>query len=533
MLKRILSYCDSRLFYIWLLCFSVLTVFVTPQDTVPYAIVSTYLLYYLLYAWNEKYFFIIVAFITVTICLYYPIDLRYGSLNSGIIAAFFETNVSETFAFVKTLALSQFIMPGFLAFAAVILYRLAKFNKKGSDSKKVLHCLLFVAFAFSVGWWPTKMYHYQKNGLEEPQWLLSNSPVNVISFYSNIYESLSAYYREKRELEDAVHIKSPWRQVSAHPQYKNYVLIIGESARRDWLSTYGFKLPTSPFLDKTNGYINAGYISAAPATYHSLLYSLYLRNPASGKVDYAYNIVTLANAAKIKTIWLSNQGSMGKYDTIASRIGASADIHQFTRIGAFNTKNVNDDKLLDMLSTQITETATTQPRLFVLHLMGSHSDFCDRINDNITLHYINKSLSCYADSILQTDKLIENIVNLLKRQNESYSLIYFSDHGLSYTDKENKEKVSLTHGSEFKQNYEVPFFRLSSDDNRRQVVHIRRSAMHFMYGFAQWLGISAEELNNDYDFFSDKDDINIKIFNFEKEVPFDDLKEDKLPDYLQ
>ena len=29
-------------------------------------------------------------------------------------------------------------------------------------------------------------------------------------------------------------------------------------------------LPTTPFLDKMTGYINAGYISSAPATYHAI-----------------------------------------------------------------------------------------------------------------------------------------------------------------------------------------------------------------------------------------------------------------------
>ena len=41
---------------------------------------------------------------------------------------------------------------------------------------------------------------------------------------------------------------------------------------------------------------------------------------------------------------------------------------------------------------------------------------------------------------LKTDKLIEEIVNVLKRQNETYSLIYFSDHGLSHVNKRRQKR---------------------------------------------------------------------------------------------
>ncbi|WP_455647739.1 sulfatase-like hydrolase/transferase [Lonepinella koalarum] len=530
MLKKIRCYLEARLFYIWLLFFSALTVFISPESTIHYAIVSTYLVYYLVYAVNRKLFFWLVGFITITLFLYYPVDLRYGSLNSGIVAAFIETNMDESLSFLQQLKISNFFIPLIFVFSAFILFRLEKYNKP-TDNKKILHSILFLILLFSILWLPTKLYVKQLDGLEDTAWSLTNTPVNVIAFYTNIYESINSYYNEKNELENLINIPSPWQLSSVQPKYKNYVLIIGESVRRDWVSTYGFHLPTTPFLDQTKGYINSGYISAAPATYHSLLYSLYLKDQKTKKVNYAYNIITLAKAANFKTIWLSNQGSMGKYDTIASRIGASADVHLFTKKGAFNTSYVDDDKLLEMFAAQMNQTATEGNRLFVLHLMGSHAKFCDRVNDKVTIDFVNKSLSCYASSILKTDALIENVVALLKQQQQRYSLIYFSDHGLSYINKEDKNELSLTHGSEFKQNYEVPFFKLSSDDTHRKIVNVQRSAMHFMYGFAQWLGIQAQELNTDYDFFSEKNDTDIKVFNFEKEVPFAELREDKLPVY--
>ena len=99
--------------------------------------------------------------------------------------------------------------------------------------------------------------------------------------------------------------------------------------------------------------------------------------------------------------------------------------------------------------------------------------------------------------------------------------------------KENIEEMSLDYDGEFKQAYDVPFFKISSDDTERKVVDVQRSAVNFIYGFSQWLGINTEELNNNYDFFSERNDENIEVFDFEKNVSYDSLKEDEIPQISQ
>lgn len=530
MFKNFINYLKRRLFYLWLLLFSFASTLISPEQSIHYAVLGVFIFYYLLYAYNEKLFSFIVFFITITLSLYYPISQYYGSLNSGIVAAFLETNIDESLEFMQKISFSQLLFPLFYILAAIILIRLKKYNQRSPfDSKKrVMYIILFGVFCFSLLYIPTKFYLERSSEEdEETRWTLSNSPINIISFYVNIYESIRDYYSEKTELEKAAYVTPPWQVLSASPEYQNYVLIIGESARRDYLSTYGFELPTSPFLDKTKGYINSGYISAAPATYHSLLKSLHFKKDK--KIDYSYNIITLAKAAGIETNWLSNQGSIGKYDTIASRIGAGADFFYFTKKGGFNTGDEDDFKLLEKLRERLDINNTSKTRLFVLHLMGSHQDFCQRITEEEKkLEFINKKMSCYVNSILKTDKLISDTVDLLKSRNESYSLIYFSDHGLNHIEKDNKEKFNLDYDSKFKSNYEVPFFKVSSDDLVRKVVNTKRSAFNFMYGFSQWLNITTQELNKHYDFFSEQDDEDIKVFNFEKNISFNELEEDSI-----
>ena len=541
MSKNFLNYLRSRLFWLWLFWFSFLTQTISPEDSIFYGLFVIYILYYLIFSFNRKIFWYFVTFITITLSLYYPVYLSYGKPNSGIIAAFFETNPAESFEFLGKLKLSNLGLPVLFIFSFYVLYKLKKYainqveiSAKEQKHKKILNSFLAIVTIFSVIWVPTQFYIQNvSNDKVDAHWTLANSPVNLISFYANIIESIADYYHDKSDLENVQNITPPWHIISAKPQYKNYVLIIGESARRDYMSTYGFHLPTTPFLDKTKGYINAGYISSAPATYHSLLNTLHFNPKDKGKKDYSYNIITLAKMAGIKTFWLSNQGSIGKYDTLASRLGVAADFHYFTKKGGFTTNNADDMALLDELKTRFKEkTYSNNVRLFVIHLMGSHRNFCQRLKEEEKkLEFINESLSCYVNTILKTDKFIEETVTLLKEQNEPYSLIYFSDHGLSHINKEDKKEVDLDFGDKYKQNFDVPFVKISSDDNTREVVNIKRSAFNFIYGFSQWLGIQTEELNNHYDFFSNKDDEEIKVFNFQDNIPYDSLKIDNIPQF--
>lgn len=533
MLKRFFSYLHYRIFYIWLFFFSFLTVVINSEASLAYTLFSTFILYYLIYVLSEKLFTAVILFVTATLSLYYPVSLYYGSLNSGIIAAFLETNISESLEFMSVFSFSDFLLPFLFCLSAIILIRLKRYNisARNYSEKKAIYTLLFFGFLFSLVFEPTK-YYLEESEEDEHRWTLANTPINVVSFYANIYESFSGYYFEKKELESAFKKPNPWQVIEALPKYRNYVLIIGESARRDYFSTYGFSLPTTPFLDRSLGYINAGYISAAPATYHSLLKSLYFR--VSNKIDYSYHIINLAKKADIQTYWFSNQGSIGKYDSSASRIGASSDFYFFTKKGAFNTGDVDDFTLLDEFKMRLAKSSTTNKKasLFVFHLMGSHQKFCSRLKkDEHILKFVNKDMSCYVNTILKTDKLIENIVSILKEKNESYSLIYFSDHGLSHIKKDDLERLSLDYSEKNQSNYMVPFFKLSSDDTKREVTNIKRSAVNFIYGFSQWLGIKTKELSSDYDFFSYENDKDIKVFDFRKNVYFDSLETDPIPSF--
>lgn len=56
--------------------------------------------------------------------------------------------------------------------------------------------------------------------------------------------------------------------------------------------------------------------------------------------------------------------------------------------------------------------------------------------------------------------------------------------------------------------YGVPLVKISSDDTRREMIKVRRSAFNFLRGFGSWTGIETDELPDDgYDFWGNVPDV--------------------------
>lgn len=121
--------------------------------------------------------------------------------------------------------------------------------------------------------------------------------------------------------------------------------------------------------------------------------------------------------------------------------------------------------------------------------MGSHPPACNRKNDYYEIFYKSKDVSCYIQSIKETDNLLSKIYNELSLTKTKWSMMYFSDHGLSYTNRNDIQQLRIMHGSSYRQNYEIPFFITSYDSKEKIYIKEKRSALSFMSLFSEWTGI--------------------------------------------
>lgn len=117
-------------------------------------------------------------------------------------------------------------------------------------------------------------------------------------------------------------------------------------------------------------------------------------------------------------------------------------------------------------------------------------------------------VNCYISSINKTDGIIKTVYEELKEQNNSFSLIYFSDHGMVQQVKENGV-ITVSNNFRSRYHFDIPLFKISSDDTVRKEFKSFKSSINFINGLANWLGIENDKLDKNYSLFDNKDDKDI------------------------
>ncbi|KFC02018.1 putative integral membrane protein [Trabulsiella guamensis ATCC 49490] len=433
---------------------------------------------------------------------YFPFAQAYGAPNFNTLLALHSTNMEESTEILT-------IFPWYSYFIAVFIFALGVIavRRKITDSKPwgklEKLALLFCAGTFFV----QPVQNLAWGGVFK----VIDTGYPAFRFVKDVIVSNHEVLDEKARMAELSGMKDTWNIVAVKPKYHTYVVVIGESARRDALGAFGGHWDNTPFASHVNGYLFTDYVAASGSTQKSL--GLTLNRVVDGKPQYQDNFVTLANRAGFQTWWFSNQGQIGEYDTAIASIAKRADEVQFLKSGDFEAdKNTRDDALLKM-TAQVFSSEHTQPQLIVLHLMGSHPQACDRTQGKYAEFVQSRETSCYLYTMTQTDDLLSKLYEQLRNTGDSFSMVYFSDHGLAFKER-GKEVQYLAHDDKFQQNFQVPFMVLSSDDKSHRIIKARRSANDFLSFFSQWTGIKAKEIASRYRFISEQKAGPVYITNF-------------------
>ena len=94
-----------------------------------------------------------------------------------------------------------------------------------------------------------------------------------------------------------------------------------------------------------------------------------------------------------------------------------------------------------------------------------------------------------------------------EKNDRTFSMIYFSDHGLAHQISENNIVIHNSSGKS-KRHFDIPLFKISSDDKQRHEYNVFKSGLNFTDGIAKWIGISNPKLNAEADLFSNQADQN-------------------------
>ena len=294
--------------------------------------------------------------------------------------------------------------------------------------------------------------------------------------------------------------------LSSSKNYEVYVLVIGESLRRDMVSFYGNRFETTPFLNQVPKVYIADYLATAVNTSLAVPQILALPDTVSPNVREGENILALANSLGYETSWISAQGFSGKYDLTTSRIARYAQ--------HLNFDAEQDFEMVPLFAKQLEQSAQ-KPQLIVLHMMGSHEYPCGMLSQWGIRFETNQGEmeNCYLSSVSKTDEFLRRIIEQLKTSGKTYSLIYQSDHAQNHVKTRDGYKVFRS--DKIKQTYQIPFFMIASDMKQTRLVNVQRSAFHFVEYFPTWLGVETNLTPHGYDIFNNESEQEVQVLNYQ------------------
>lgn len=225
-------------------------------------------------------------------------------------------------------------------------------------------------------------------------------------------------------------------QGSPYPGPSTIVLVIGESANRDYMSSFAphLKRDTTPWLrachedDPRHWMLFPNAYSCGMHTFMALEQGLTEANQTApdGFVNAA-SIVDMARAAGRRVHWYSNQGHLGASLSQVSVVADEADETLWTQqkpgLPPYDTE------LLPFLD----RVDPTKDNLVVLHLKGNHFSFENRYPAEEAVWKPDgdgDSITTYMNSIHYVDALLRQVWERASQRLNMKAMVYCSDHAI-------------------------------------------------------------------------------------------------------
>lgn len=280
------------------------------------------------------------------------------------------------------------------------------------------------------------------------------------------------------------------------------ILIIGESARRDHFSLYGYEKMTNPLLAEDNV---TAFIANSAATYTTAGVKAILDHKPTGKLyeilpNYMYR-------TGVDVIWrTSNWGEppvhIEKYHTVRDikKMSPEADDRY-------------DGILLSGLKEEI-QASDKDKVLVILHTNTSHGPTYNKkypaefeaftpVCTTVEMSKANPQelMNAYDNSVLYTDYIIHSAIEILKEFTDRRTcMLYVSDHGESLG-----EGNLYMHGVPMsiapKEQVEIPFIVWTSEDAAEVKELTEVGQYHVFHSVMDFLGVESPIFDEDKNIF--------------------------------
>ena len=437
-------------------------------------------------------------FAIAQIFLIFSLELTY---SHGTLDALVQTTPKEAFEFAHAFLNFKLIA----AFLALLIFVFAALRLRVSQRVRMKLCraiklafllslLVFIAHA------AFKSY-VAKSSKMRASIIIALNKIPIYNFAFVTKDYFGADFKSVRELQAGYQsIYASHSHKTAPNRVSNVVFIIGESLQRNFMSLYGYYLPTTPNLQalEQSGNLIAfsDVVSPGAKTNDVLKYVLNFGNYESEKQrpwSANLDIVNLARLANYETFWISNQERYGQWAVASGASAQMTDHSDFTnQIPVYKYAYSLDEVMLPSIKnfksgakrsplarkdeSSAAEVNGTQKKdkFFILHLMGSHPSYEFRYPKSFAKFSAadisrepldegqKKELAHYLNTVAYNDFIVSEIYKIFASDNTL--IVYFSDHAQSLYQYRGK----LIHGGINRFTLEIPLIFMASDKFKEQ-----------------------------------------------------------------
>lgn len=435
-------------------------------------------------------FLLITSFIINAIAIYFVNTYRV-IIDESMIGNVFNTNYNESSSFFSLKLVLYIVLFGIIPSIYIVKVKITNIPLKEFSfiSSLTLLFILFLVLVNASNWLWIDKNSKTLGGLAMP-WSYA---VNTSLLY--IHENKK---NEKEILLPNATIKDNQKSV--------VVLVIGESARSQNFSLYGYKKNTNPLLSKIDNVFH--FDATSDATYTTAGVKSILEHE---NTDDLYEILpNYLYRNNVEVVWrTTNWGEPPLHiKNFQSR--------DYLKTNCQGDGCNYDEVLLTGLKEQILASKKNKI-LIVLHTSTSHGPTYSKkypskfenfrpVCNSVELGNCSQTelINAYDNTIVYTDYILSNVINDLKQLKEYKStMLFVSDHGESLG-----EKNLYMHGIPIniapKEQYKIPFIVWLSDNSSRKLKPYKTLNQNYVFhSVLNFLNIESPIYNEDMNIFKE------------------------------
>lgn len=278
-----------------------------------------------------------------------------------------------------------------------------------------------------------------------------SSPFGVIP---QGFLAYSVYRHSMRQAEQARSFVFGATRTEGPSEAETYVLVIGESSRRDHWGIYGYSRNTTPHLIATENVVKFDDVLSQASVTNVSVPLILTRGTIveSSRTASEKSIVSVFREIGFRTYWLSTQ-QRDPFTGAINRYSGEAQTERFY-------ERRQDGVLVKAIRETLAENASKNAKLFfVVHTMGSHFTYASRYPKGFSvfdtrdpaLSSRERLVNAYDNTILYTDYILSEIIRVLRERPGRSALWYVSDHGENL-----KEDSRNLYGHFYNNEFDIP-----------------------------------------------------------------------------